>query len=188
MKSEQAWVETIKRDIGPALSDQCISVETRVRLPYAVHVTGYRSRRGKATLADPQVRDHPYQTDFLIAETHEPSGVLVPRVVVEFKLGKVTTHDALTYSTKAGTHKNIHPYLRYGIVIGDFPKPLPNRLLRHGHQFDFMMTLPSKDLSDEDRRRLIKLLKQEVKASRTLSKLLLEKSNFSLLHRNLVAK
>ncbi len=42
-----------------------------------------------------------------------------PRVVVEAKLGKVTTNDAITYSQKASTHRAVHPYLRYGIMLGD---------------------------------------------------------------------
>jgi hypothetical protein len=105
--------------------------------------------------------------------------------VVEFKLGSVTTHDALTYSAKAATHKNVHPYLRYGIVIGGFKGPVPRRLIRHGHHFDFMMTVASEKLTTQDRDRLVQLLKEEVQASRTMSKLLLEKSNIWLLHRKL---
>ena len=68
----------------------------------------------------------------------------VPRVVVEFKLG-FTTHDALTYSAKAATHKNIHPYLRYGVVIarGKAREAISSKMMRHGHNFDFMLILES---------------------------------------------
>ena len=188
MSGEQAWVESIKAHVEAALAEPGILVETRWRLPYAVHVTGYRAKRGKATLADPVIKSHEYQTDLLIAERLKGSTELVPRVVVEFKLGKVTTHDALTYSTKAGTHKNIHPYLRYGIVIGKYAGPIPNRLIWHGHQFDFMVTLASEKPGDRDWERLIRLLKDEVQASRIMYKLLVEKSNIWLLHRKLVVK
>jgi hypothetical protein len=109
----------------------------------------------------------------------------VPRVVVEFKLGKVTTHDALTYSTKAATHKNVHPYLRYGIVIGGFDKAVPKRLIRHGQHFDFMATIASMTLSTQDRKRLIEILAKEVEASRALSALMSDRSSIWLLHRNL---
>jgi hypothetical protein len=73
----------------------------------------------------------------LIAEELEAAAQWVPRVVVEFKLGSVTTHDALTYLAKAATHKNVHPYLRYGIIIGGLDGPVPKRLVRHGHSFVF---------------------------------------------------
>ncbi len=57
-----------------------------------------------------------YQTDLLISDATEEAWT--PRVVVECKLGRVSTHDALTYSTKASTLQHPPPYLRYGILIG----------------------------------------------------------------------
>ena len=46
-------------------------------------------------------------------------------------MGGVTTHDALTYSTKAATHKHVHPYLRYGFLAGGI-QTIPGRLIKHG--------------------------------------------------------
>ncbi|GAI54911.1 unnamed protein product, partial [marine sediment metagenome] len=57
---------------------------------------------------------------------------------IEGKINSVTTHGAITYSQKASTHKNVHPYLRYGILLGNRKHyPLPGRLFRHGAYFDF---------------------------------------------------
>ena len=109
-------------------------------------------------------------------------------MVVEFKLGSVTSHDALTYSAKAATHKTVHPYLRYGIVIGGYEGPVPQRLIRHGQQFDFMVTLASRALTPEDRERLVGLLQVELQASQTMDKLVSEKSDIWLLHRKLEVK
>lgn len=80
------------------------------------------------------------QTDLSIVE-HIDAERWTPRVVVEAKLGSVTTHDAITYSEKAATHRSVHPYLRYGIMLGEREHhPLPGRLYRHGAQFDFMVS------------------------------------------------
>jgi hypothetical protein len=185
MSAERAWVETVKADIGAAFAQQDIIVETSRRLPYAVHVASYRNTDGEAAFADPVTTSHGYQTDLLIAERLEGSTNWVPRVVVEFKLGKVSTHDALTYSAKAATHKNVHPYLRYGIVIGSYDGPVPRRLIRHGHQFDFMVTLASEKLTETDRNRLVQLLQDEVHASRTMNTLFSGKSDVWLVHRKL---
>jgi hypothetical protein len=179
MSGERAWVETVKADIEAALPR--LIVVTGHRLPYAFHVDSYRGKFGDQ--GAPESKAHGYQTDLLIAEQLDAGWV--PRVVVEFKLGSVTTHDALTYSAKAATHKNVHPNLRYGIVIGRFGGPVPRRLIRHGHHFDFMMTVAAEKLTTQDRNRLAQLLTDEVQASQTMSTLLAEKSKIRLLHRKL---
>lgn len=106
-------------------------------------------------------------------------------MVVEFKLGSITTHDALTYSAKAATHKNVHPYLRYGIAIGGMDGPVPKRLVRHGHNFDFMMTIGGEKLTNTGRSQLVELIVEEVRASQTIERLLTEKADIKLLHRKL---
>ena len=182
MAGERAWVETVKADLREALPGKNISIETGHRLPYALNVSGYLRKNNKAVFEEP----FKYQTDLLIVENAVEGDNWVPRVVVEFKLGVVTTHDALTYSAKAATHKSVHPYLRYGIIVGGFNGPVPKRILRHGSQFDFMMTLASEALTKVERTKLVRLLKQEIKASRTISALISEKSDIRLLHRRLM--
>jgi hypothetical protein len=104
MSGERAWVETVKADIEAVLPRQGITVATGHRLSYAFHVASYRSRFPELANAEPEPKSHVYQTDLLIAEQLDGATGWVPRVVVEFKLGRVTTHDALTYSAKAATH------------------------------------------------------------------------------------
>lgn len=186
MAGERQWVETVKRDLGSALGRKVI-VQTAWRLPYAVHVSGYRNRASSPGLADPLFGEtQPYQTDLMIAEPLPNGTDWIPRVVVEFKLGKVSTHDALTYSAKAATHKNVHPYLRYGIVIGGYDARLPRRLVRHGQAFDFMATLASETLTDADRKSLVRLLRDELNASRCISAVLSGSSDARLFHRRLI--
>jgi len=75
-----------------------------------------------------------FQTDLAVFEEIAP-GVEIPRVVMEFK-ANLTTHDVLTYSAKARKHKQVYPYLRYGIVIGSIAE-LPGRFFTHNEGLDF---------------------------------------------------
>ena len=184
MSGERDWVETVKADIETSLARKGITVRTGYQLPYARQVFSYRGNSNEPALQ----QIYNYQTDLLISEHLAGTDNWAPRVVVEFKLRSVTSHDALTYSAKAAAHKTVHPYLRYGIVIGAFEGPVPQRLIRHGHQFDFIATLASRALTPEDRVRLVRLLQAELKASQTMSKLVSEKSDIWLLHRKLEVK
>jgi hypothetical protein len=56
-------------------------------------------------------------------------------VVLEFKTS-MTTHDILTYSTKAEKHKTIYPYLRYGLVASQNAH-IPGRFFTHNEGIDF---------------------------------------------------
>ena len=64
----------------------------------------------------PKRGDSAFQTDLCVFE--KTKDVKLPRVVLEFK-GKITTHDVLTYSAKARKHKQVYPYLRYGVVVSN---------------------------------------------------------------------
>lgn len=81
-----------------------------------------------------------YETDILVYEEGKKQA-WKPRVVIETKINRITTHDAITYSQKSASHKYVHPYLRYGVFIGNRKNyPLPGRLFRHGAHFDFMLS------------------------------------------------
>jgi hypothetical protein len=191
MSGERNWVRAITNEVAGTLGRN-ITVLTDYRLPYAFQVGRYRINSGlqaknptQAAVPEPVTITRGYQTDLLIGEQVDKND-WIPHVVVEFKLGHVTTHDALTYSAKAATHKNVHPYLRYGIIIGGFEGEVPGRLIRHGDHFDFMATLPSsKKLSKQDRERLTELLKAEISASKKIGRLISGKSGVWLLHRKL---
>lgn len=81
----------------------------------------------------PRRGDSAFQTDLCIFERVED--VLLPRVVLELKT-KVTTHDILTYSTKAEKHKTIYPYLRYGLIAAS-ENHIPGRFFTHNEGIDF---------------------------------------------------
>ena len=89
-------------------------------------------------------------------------------MVVEFK-SRITTHDVLTYSAKARKHKQVYPYLRYGIVISDLAV-IPGRVFTHNEALDFCATV-----ADYKGNRLSEilaaLLKAEVESSRRLEEI-----------------
>ena len=105
-----------------------------------------------------------FQTDLCVFE-ELPGEVLIPRVVMEFKTS-ITTHDVLTYSAKASKHKQVYPYLRYGVVASG-ESVVPGRLFTHNQALDFCAAvkgLKGKGLETF----LASLLEAEVESSRRL--------------------
>jgi hypothetical protein len=97
----------------------------------------------------------------------------MPRIIVEGKLRAVTTHDALTYSAKAATHKHVHPYLRYGILLGEREHyAIPVRLVKHGAYFNFMIAGRAAEPTTNEWRAFVTLLSEEISASRAMLELL----------------
>lgn len=188
--SERDWVHGIVPLLQDSLGtlDAMLVVEDGRRLAYAREILRYSN-------CDEPSREHGmrYETDLLISERFD-DGTWIPRVVVEAKLGSVTTHDAITYSQKAGTHKQVHPYLRYGILLGDRGHyPLPGRLFRHGAAFDFMLSWQGFEPVEDELPVLTELLHAEVVASRMLEDIVFntrarDRSAYTVLHRPLVLR
>lgn len=107
----------IKR--GAALLYQ-VTVDNRLNLTVDVK----SPRRGNSA----------FQTDLCVFEELADE-TLIPRVVMEFKTS-ITTHDVLTYSAKASKHKQVYPYLRYGVVASG-ETCVPGRLFTHNQSLDF---------------------------------------------------
>ena len=184
--NERAWVAStislISERMGDA--DASLRISCGSKLSYAHEIREYI---GNALTLQNTVA---YETDVLITE-ETSENVWKPRVVIEAKLGKVSTHDAITYSEKASTHKKVHPYLRYGILIGDRKHyPLPGRLFRHGAYFDFMLSWVGMTPSESELGILSSLILEEVKASRDLEDILYtsrkpDRTKYTLLHKPL---
>jgi len=60
-------------------------------------------------------------------------------VIIEVKgSGSITTHDILDYSSKAKRHKNIYPWLRYGMVWSSPEKrSVPKKFYMNNESLDF---------------------------------------------------
>ena len=108
--------------------------------------------------------DSAFQTDLCVFDAKSVD-VVIPRVVLEFKT-KITTHDVLTYSAKARKHKQVYPYLRYGLVVSD-EVVVPRRFFVHNDSLDFFAAL--KNLRAEELEDFFsRLLTKEVETSRKL--------------------
>ena len=134
---ENEWTKSICEKLQKYLSKYELYADTLHKVPYSQEIEYYsEGKEWEPHYMDPTE----FETDLVIYETDGDK--IFPRVIIESKLEKINTHDAITYSYKAEKHKNITPFLRYGIMIGDRKHyPLPGRLYRHGTNFDFMFSL-----------------------------------------------
>ena len=113
-----------------------------------------------------------FQTDLCVFEDIDAE-VRIPRVVMEFKAG-VSTHDVITYSAKARKHKQVYPYLRYGLVIAN-ETTVPGRFFTHNEALDFCVAAASYRVKCIHEI-FATLLRDEVAASRRLEKIAFEKT------------
>lgn len=108
-----------------------------------------------------------FETDICIFERKEV--IDFPRVVIEFK-ERITTHDILTYSAKAGKHKQIYPCLRYGLLASELDS-IPGRFFTHNESLDFFIA--AKNYKEPRRVRILalQLIERELKISKTLEEI-----------------
>jgi hypothetical protein len=146
---ERKWVQSLVPRLSRSLQHYRsagieVGVRSGTRLPYTCEIHEYAENNSSSPVTSP------YETDLLVFDTFK-DGRWIPRVVVECKLGSITTHDALTYSSKAATHKHVHPYLRYGFLAGAREHyAIPGRLVKHGAYFDFMVAWTSAEPSNRE--------------------------------------
>ena len=189
--NEKRWGNLIVGKIQKAI-DQLESNESKLvvkdgeKLPYAYEILRYPDQEPKA------VKKTVYETDLLIYEQW-PDGAWKPRLIIEVKINRVSTHDAITYSQKASAHKTVHPYLRYGILLGNWKRPLPGRLFRHGAYFDFMLSWEKFAPSTDEFKDLIDLILSEIETSRHLEGIIFDsrkqnRKRYTLFHRPLKLK
>ena len=127
-----------------------------------------------------------FEQDIVIYEQKtEGHTTIIPRVIIEVKYERVTTHDAIVYSYKAECIKRIYPFCRYGMVIGD-AKNIPGRVLRHGRQFDFLLAL-TYPLLPSQMDQLCSITASELQASRLLGSVMKGKRKVQALRRELTA-
>jgi hypothetical protein len=163
-------------------SNESLKVRTQVKISYGYEIRAYGE--------EPETEAISFATDFIVVEDNL-DGSWKPRMVVEAKIGSVTTHDAITYSHKAANHKAVSPYLRYGILLGNRGHyPLPGRLYRHGTQFDFMISFRKHEPRPKEIGAFRNVLLEEVRASRSLENMIYEsrkrnRDHHTLFHRKL---
>ena len=109
---ENDWTTSICEILQATDLGKNIYVETFRKLPYAFEISSF-TESWNISEYDQTL----FETDLLIYE--EKNEKIIPRIIVESKIGTVTTHDAITYSHKVSYHKNVMPFVRYGIMCGN---------------------------------------------------------------------
>lgn len=185
--NEYEWTERISKKLKTFLKPHGLFVDTLRKIPYSQEIIGY-SEEWEPEYMEPTR----FETDMVIYEKVDES--IIPRVIVEAKISKVSTHDAITYSYKAEKHKTINPYLRYGIMLGDRNQyPLPGRLFRHGTNFDFMFSFVGTKPTATEWESFTEMLLKEVEYSRTMEEMLhdsrsKDRKHYYMLQKQLILK
>ncbi len=166
--NELRFAERLKNKIQERLGSSQYEVKTGENLIYKVIVNPqgeYEPKKAKAPIRG----SYAFQTDLLIIKKSKQ----LPLVVIETKYNAFSTHDILTYSTKAQKHKEIYPYLRYGLVVGGIDI-IQNRFFTHNSSFDFAVAL--KRINDKSLNKLIKIIKEQIKSAEMILDILTEKN------------
>jgi hypothetical protein len=115
-----------------------------------------------------------FETDIIIFENKRNK---IPRVVIECKKN-LTSHDVITYNSKAGLHKDIYPWIRYGIIdIG--VSRVPGKFYTHNSNIDFFIAA-DENFRKNDFQSIGKVLKKEIKLSKIKEKILFEKKSYKV--------
>ena len=169
-KKEAQFARKLSRRLKVALPDKYV-VHTGKSILYKLEVD-VSGRLVPNDIGKPIRGQYAFQTDILI-EKKKPS---IPLVVIELKYGSFSTHDIITYSSKASRHKDIYPYLRYGFVIGGLEN-LSRKFLTHNQGVDFAMALPKRVSKEAE---LLKLIRGQIRnAERLIEVMQTNRSNFS---------
>jgi hypothetical protein len=132
---EKQFAKELQVMLQRALPEKYL-VQTNKSLLYKLEVDVSNQLR-PTDHSNPKRGQFAFQTDILIEQAKIP----IPLVVIELKFGGFSTHDIITYSSKATRHKEIYPYLRYGFVVGG-SAALSKKFLTHNQGVDFAMAIP----------------------------------------------
>ena len=166
--TENEWTKSIcdllmQQDLG-----ENIYIDVLKKIPYAFEISSFNE---DWEVGDEDFDKTSFETDMVVYE--KANGKIIPRVIIESKIGTVTTHDAITYSHKAMYHKNVIPFVRYGIMLGDRETyPLPGRLFRHGTNFDFLFSFVDYIPSEKETATFVDMIKREITYSRQFEEIL----------------
>ena len=113
-----------------------------------------------------------FETD--VAIFAKKDGVEVPFIIIEVK-ESITSHDIIIYSNKASRHKNVYPFLRYGLVSYNL-NTIPKRFFKHNKDIDFFLAV--RDYVKEKTKLkniLYELVKNELEIFKNIQKILHDK-------------
>lgn len=155
--TEQCTVKQFVDLIRPQIENLGYKITTQASLPY----TNFCDRiDGNNKGIDFGKGKKYYAVDILIYRELE-NDEKVPLVIIEGKIKGHSTHDVITYSEKARTHKSVFPHIQYGFIVLDASDSdfMPLRYYLHS-TFDFEEIFPNSETSDEQTSRINSFIKQ----------------------------
>jgi len=160
-KFKRKLKEKLERELGSQYR-----VKEKENLIYRVIVNG-NLQYEPAEPENPRRGSYAFQTDLMIVKKvkREKKEKELPLIIIEIKSGDFTTHDVLTYSTKSLKHKEIYPYIRYGLVVGG-KNEIDNRFFTHNAGFDFAVAM--KEIEGAAWKRLKAIIYNQLKSAELL--------------------
>lgn len=167
-------------DIAKEVLNESFIIKNKANLLYELSLDQNLELAIKDT-KNPKRGNSAFQTDICIFE--KIRNIEFPRLVIEFKT-QITTHDILTYSSKAGKHKSIYPALRYGILASDIDS-IPNRFFIHNEHLDFFIAA-QKYKNDTLKSFIKELMENEIKISKILEKIHFENEKYDYYRKDII--
>jgi hypothetical protein len=138
MATEDAFVRVAHEEAEKLFLPEKYQIKRGAVLLYRINVDQHLTIQ--VDIRKPTRGKSAFETDLCVFEKRSlvdvpEKHILIPRVVMEFKTG-ITTHDVLVYSAKAKKHKQIYPYLRYGMVASRH-LTVPGLFYSHNESLDF---------------------------------------------------
>jgi hypothetical protein len=162
---ESTFVDIFESIAKEVLGDKAV-VMRKANLYYELFLNR-KLELAKPKTKEPKRGKSAFQTDICIFELVD--NIEFPRVVIEFK-ERITTHDILTYSAKAGMHKRIYPCLRYGILVSE-EESIPSRFFVHNENLDFFIAAKAYKAESQIRPFAKDLIEKELQISRILEQI-----------------
>ena len=156
--AEESLSKKLVKVLSALLPDYKVSKNENIL--YRIYIDENGEIKPKET-KEPKRGQSAFQSDLLISDK-------VPLVAIEIKFDSLSTHDILTYSTKAVKHKEIYPYLRYGLVVGNKER-ISRKFFTHNTGFDFAFALTN--ISD-DIGTLTEVIVKQIESAKSLIRIM----------------
>lgn len=170
--TEKEFVEEFIKSVNPKLNSQEYSLTKAENLFYELTVNEKLDLRVNNIL-NPKRGQSSFQTDLILFEIR--GKINFPLVVFEFKINP-STHDIIVYSAKARKHKQIYPWLRYGMLICKTDNIPIEKFLKHNEFLDFCVSV--KNILNDDNtqnnyeiERISEFIESEIKNAQRLEKI-----------------
>jgi len=155
---EKQFTALMKAELEKNLADYFVTSGESLIYKFFIDAEGQLQPKN---FQEPKRGQLAFQTDLMIKKKLKIVTLEgIPLVVIEVKFGRFTTHDILTYSAKAMRHKEIYPYLRYGLVVGEVKK-IQHRFFTHNSGFDFAIAVEKLENMSE----VTEIIKQQLQAA-----------------------